>query len=293
MGGPTPAEQYRAECEALKVPIPRDWGAAGAWTSRGFHKKPFIITTLDAELYIGNPRAGDPKGVCLALPRYDKSQVPEEQAADTFGIICMGEATSPDANGKQRSSACFWDWQNQNRSVPISGEVVPLSEFASAPEFVAGIGGVCSDCHAGQNAFVVHPGDTAFTAGGLNLDATAWVMPKVQATWPQNPIPDRLNTKLNALLAAGDKDCRRCHDMPEIVTTPPLKEYCRNVLWTSLFGRRVPLPDGTAGTAGPTMPITGTAKDYFKIVDALMAECKRAKAVLPPPQAPAAPRVHF
>src|ERR1039458_6972216 len=65
-----------------------------------------------------------------------------------------------------------------------------------------GVGGQCSDCHAGQNSFVVHPRkapfkaaytavqDPAIKAHGANLNGDTWYKPLgVDPSWPQNPNP--------------------------------------------------------------------------------------------------------
>ena len=280
----TPGEQYRLDCAAAKVPIPRDWGEAGAWQSMGTLASPFIVTPATAELFIGKPRATDPAGVCLALPRYNAGLPPADRKAGLLGIICMGDGTTKDTNNEDRSNACFWDWQDPANPIPVQGVVTKISDFWSAPEFNDMVGGICSDCHAGDNSYVVHPAEQAFinAIAQKSLDSTAWYFPMVKAGWPKNPFPVLLEAKLAALpLVAGDKKCTTCHRLPEI--SVGLKAYCAEVLWTSMLGRRVIGTDGNPKNTGKTMPPAGDLAKYFKHQDALVAECKRIKATLPPP----------
>jgi hypothetical protein len=281
----TPGEQYRIDCAAAKVPIPRDWGEAGSWQSMGTIVSPFIVTGLTAELFIGKPRANDPEGVCLALPRYNAALPPADRKAGLLGIICMGKGTTKDAAGEDRSNACFWDWQDENNPIPVQDVVTKISDFWSAPEFTDSIGGVCSDCHAGENSYVVHPKEQAFinAIAVTSLDSTAWYFPKVKGGWPTNPFPVLLEAKLAALpmVAGTDKKCTTCHRLPEI--SVGLKAYCSDILWVSMLGRTVVGTDGNPKATGKTMPTAGDLAKYFKHQDALVAECKKIKAKLPPP----------
>jgi hypothetical protein len=271
-------KKYKRDCEGLGVPIPRDWGAAGAWTSRNAIDKVFIINNRKAELFVAVPRATDPEGVCLALPRYDPTEaVPK---ADLLGIICMGKKIVKDGAGKDRVAACFWDWQGLP-PIQVTGLVTPLADFKSAPEFDTALGR-CSDCHAGANAYVVHPEQAAFSDPGLDLDAAAWPLPQVQATWPQNPIP----VKVPALLAAIRLDpakegsCVSCHELPEISLATPadpkagLMEYCADVMLKATRGK---------GAVKATMPPSTETLDFRQHIEALLAECKKTGAFIPAP----------
>lgn len=181
-------QAYINECRAQGVPVPPDWGS-NLWVSRGTLDKKFIVKLNEAEVF--TYESTTPRGICVALPRYPAGSA--TVGAFALGIICQGN----DSN-----KACFWD-SAEYANIPLSGNVTPIV----SPSFNGGAalygkgGGVCSDCHAGQNAFVVHPGSPL--ALGSGLKARGWVKPLVHPGWPQNPGPTTvlnnitLNTGVN------------------------------------------------------------------------------------------------
>jgi hypothetical protein len=56
---------YVAECLNAGVPTPPDWGSS-LWRPNGTLERPFISTTLKAEVYFYESQT--PRGVCMALP---------------------------------------------------------------------------------------------------------------------------------------------------------------------------------------------------------------------------------
>jgi len=139
---------YIDECRAIGVPIPPKWpGLAGSseWTSKGRLDFTFISKDLIAEVF--TYQSSSPRGVCFALPRYSAT----EKEIQLLGIICQGNDTS---------KACFWDNQENkvNTGIP-KNEARELTRFAGGADLVGSpTGGICSDCHAGENAFNIHPG---------------------------------------------------------------------------------------------------------------------------------------
>ncbi len=287
-------EAYLKTCTSLRVPLPRTWGEAGAWTSNGKLAAPFIITGAAAELFVGNPRATDPPGVCLALPRYNGALPRSDQKASLLGVICMAKDKKTDRDGKTGSHACFWDWQGfGTTTIPVVGTEVPITEFKSAPEFRIADGGECSDCHAGANAYVRHPDDPAFQ-GIANLRPDAWPVLRVPAGWKENLLPTKLEAALAAVTGATDGDCSDCHRLGEVPSG--LAGYCEDVLLPSVLGKTVrgPVPAGSPpGTLGPviaiikkTMPRPSSTEDFSKQIAALKVECKKIGVEIEPPPPP-------
>jgi hypothetical protein len=141
---------YIDQCSAAGVPIPPDWGTS-QWESKGAltNAQQFIGGTTVAEIYTYKSNA--PEGVCFALPRSVGNTI------QALGIICLG---------KTSSNACFWDNQQDadgngsfEKSFPIpKGMIVSISRFAGGADLATlNTGGICTDCHAGENPFVIHP----------------------------------------------------------------------------------------------------------------------------------------
>ena len=211
---PEDAQAYIAECEAAGVPIPPDWGdqGPGRWDNGAELTDEFLSESLTTEVY-SYTSTTSPRGQCIALPRKTGSNI------SLLGIICLGQ---------ESSKACFWD----NRNVPV-GAVVPIEDFRGGPGLALSDWGqgICSDCHAGENPFVIHP---ATPLEAATLMPTRWHEPLVDPSWPQNPGPSNL---LDAIpLNENESSCLDCHNgpsgyagrFPEISTE--LAGYCVDVL---------------------------------------------------------------
>jgi hypothetical protein len=241
---------YMNECRDAGVPVPPDWGDA-RWVeptgSRLGLNTTFISRELNAVVYVY--RSQDPDGICLALPRSAGDEI------SALGIICLG---------RQSNKACFWDNVNNARDpdpgnsdiyrqfkFPFTlrvGEGAPLLRFAGGGDLFGG-NGVCSDCHAGQNPFVVHRGDRMDF--GRELTGTAWYEPLVHPRWPQNPGPTTVLEDLNP--AGTNTLCLGCHgrtpEAPEPLRRFPevssaLPEYCQTILPNAYM---TTMPPGHAG----------------------------------------------
>ena len=241
-------QAYIDQCRAEGVPIPPAWGSP-QWQSKGALSKKFIISNLEAVVYTFESTS--PRGICIALPRFPLGAT----SIGTLGIICQGNDTS---------RACFWD---NNGPVPSAG-TTPLLSFKGGAALVNG-NGVCTDCHAGENPFIVHPG-TALDRGAI-LKPNRWVEPIVAASWPQNPGPSTLLEGI--ALAAGENSCIGCHNpsgsrFPAVSTELP--GYCATILG-SAFSSTGTMPPGNAGNA-----------TYLKYVNALRAACAQPPGAAPP-----------
>ena len=208
---------YINECRAAGVPIPPDWGSP-LWRSRGILQDEFISAEKEAEVFTFESTS--PRGVCIALPRSTGNTI------DLLGIICQGNDTS---------KTCFWD----TARVP-KGSSKPLTAFKGGAALAGG--DVCTDCHAGNNAFVVHPGTPLDL--GSRLVPNGWVTPLVPARWPINLGP---STQLENV-PPGAGSCLTCHGAGSGRQLPfvsvGLPGYCSQVMENAL---RRTMPPGSPG----------------------------------------------
>ena len=238
---------YITECRDAGVPIPPDWGTS-AWTDQGPLSVPNFLGG-DTTVYTYDSVA--PRGGCIALPRI----YGDPSIITLLGVICLGQDTS---------KACFWD----NAGVPV-GDVVPISDFVGGADLAAGAD-VCSDCHAGENPWVVHPG-TALEAWG-NRMPNDWYEPLVHPSWPQNPGPTML---LEAIDSDPDGNgCLNCHSsgyagrFPRVSTELP--GYCVAVLGGAT---RETMPSAADPALNPPADPGDPGHGYRLHAEALQAAC--------------------
>ena len=185
-------EQYLAECIEAGVPVPENMFEDEGWENLGVFENEFISENREAELWIY--RSEDPSGVCLALPRFAGNE------AVLFGIICMNT---------QNGNTCFFD-NNRSESY-LRGENHKIEKFIGGTDLLAGL---CTDCHAGENPFIVHANGeyTPFDNITTEIIPRKWYTPlvplsNVQGDWPQNPEPT-----FNLSSIVGDRNCTSCHN---------------------------------------------------------------------------------
>ena len=237
---------YINECRAAGVPIPPSMYKTGPgnWTNKG----PLTTNFLGggtAELW----EYRDGNGLCLALPRYETPM----SGAKPFGVICLGRGPA--------SKACFFD---NPRDVSFPRNVqVPLESFVGGYALDANGQGTCTDCHAGENPFIVHPNDPAF-AGIVGNDLGAeWYEPIVHPSWPQNP-PS--SSQLEAF--PSSPGCTDCHSRPGGIAgrfptvSAELPGYCGTVLKQAAFM-----------SPPRTMPPSGDPANYAVQTQALRDWC--------------------
>lgn len=244
-------EEYREACLAAGVPVP-DTVFGSSWVNRGEVINEFIDS---GQTILHSFQSDDPAGVCLALPRYSS---PSDGTANLLGVICLGT---------QSSKACFWD---NPKGTGFARDVeVSLSEFVGGVDLVANGQGECTDCHAGENPFVVHPEKEPFASllSEVSLMPLAWHDPLVDASWVQNPGP---TTVLDAVVSTGQ--CNGCHRAGgpggrfPAMSTPDLAGYCGTVLDNAVRD----LPPSDEGT----MPPYGADQSLFSAhITALQALC--------------------
>jgi hypothetical protein len=241
---------YIEHCKANGVPVPEDGWWTDKWTGQSPFTTKFIRSELEAEVwtYISTT----PRGTCLALTRFASGS----STASTIGIICQGN----DSN-----KACYWDADEMPRSTPTSTPA-PLSAWRGGADLVTG-NGVCTDCHAGENAFVVHPGEFTRDFRTKHLQPMAWIGPLVDESWGNNPNPGP-SSLLDGWVSESGVMCSQCHDttpgrrgFPEVSTALP--GYCQQVLAKSF---------ASSGTMPPG-PTPGDQR-YRPQVDTLLTACQ-------------------
>lgn len=239
--------EYIEECQSNGVPIPPDWGSS-LWEENGVLDKPFISTSFEAEVF--SYKSTDPEGLCIALPRSRGDDIM------LLGIICQGQKSG---------RACFWDNSSPATGVIPKGEFRALTDFYGGADLVGASGGICTECHAGENVFIVHP------ESPLVIDAAKsdqWMTPLVDSSWPQNPGPTTLLDSVD--LTSEDRSCLSCHissfggRFPDV--SKELEGYCSMVLETALR-QTMPPPDGENISA------------YNKQTTELLRACSQQKSI--------------
>ncbi len=222
-------QAYLTECNTAGVPIPPPIGQLDpmgltGWKTQGFipKDKQFIVNSpAEVRTYVSS----SPPGMCIALPRYSDDSKTE---VSLDGVICLGQTTS---------KVCFWDNQMLNPQTQTvegfsfpSGTLIPIGvpDLAVNPsgqyqaggfEIAPGAGGICTDCHAGQNPYIIHPAVELENSAGapsgvfmgdlnqppLNLPtfSASRYDPLVAASWPQN--------QLSHSQALVPQVCKGCH----------------------------------------------------------------------------------
>lgn len=266
-------QAYINECANNRVPIPppinqMDVNGLTGWKIEGEipTASQFIVNT-PAEVRVFT----NADGMCIALPRYTgagKTRVLLD------GVICQSKITS---------KVCFWDNQmggagfefNATDRIPIGVPNIaidPLGRYqAGGNELLGGDGGVCTGCHAGENAYIVHPEVTltAVTTGTSNVVwetmASRYPMfapqrydPIVPAAWPQN--------QLSHSPTYVPADCKGCHQqgasggrLPHLSTE--LRDgpnYCGSVLTPAVFRT---MPQFAGGTLANDPSVTAFRAD--------------------------------
>jgi hypothetical protein len=251
---------YINECANNGVPIPPPIGQldpAGltGWKSQGTipQNEQFIIGT---KAEVMTYHSTSPEGLCVALPRQSSGTT---GPIGLDGVICLGKNASP-ITGK--STTCFWD----NRWIDPADGVQKQFQFTPAdypipigvPTTTGGkyMGGgidisnetACTDCHAGQNPYIIHPTNVLGTLSSLGLPTFGVTRydPIVVAAWPQN------DKSLSNNYVPGA--CMGCHTggfggrLPHV--SDALPGYCFTILRQAVqFGLPHTMPLGNPGGA--------------------------------------------
>jgi hypothetical protein len=232
---PDGGETYRKLCSDHGVPLPPDFGPGSPWTSRGVIANSDLYIVRENKAEILTYESQNPKGMCIALPRFD-----EKDIVQADGVICLGHTDPLDPN---RAKTCFWDNQDPNAPAEKAAFTFPkggfqsTSVFAGGADLRSGVGGVCSDCHSGENPYIIHGKELEDTSDQLAslMFAPTWYEPIVrngdEEPWPENPGP----------MLDAPKVCAKCHDQGDAGRLPRinkmLNQYCLGVLRPSLGAR--------------------------------------------------------
>jgi hypothetical protein len=246
-------QAYCQECLEAGVPVPPNMFGP-EWIRLGAFDNEFISGSNQAELmiYVSN----EPEGFCLALPRYSVSGTTVGDDALLFGVICLGTRTS---------KACFFD--NPNGTFFRRDQQIDFrTNFLGGNDLILNAQGTCTDCHAGENPYVIHPEKQPFEDIYNHVASTLparWHDPIVPGTWPQNPGPTNILLGINS-----SGQCSGCHMQGSAGRFPdlsfPLPGYCNSVLSKAV--RPV--------ASGGTMPPFGMNRSQFQAhIDALTAFC--------------------
>ncbi|MFK7892372.1 MAG: hypothetical protein AB8B63_16260 [Granulosicoccus sp.] len=251
-------QDYVDECRKAGVPIPPRFNGgnwdSGDWTHNGDLDPDFLSLSPTADVYYH--QSDSPEGTCIALPRRDGNSV------SALGVICLSQETA---------NACFWD-----RGATTFNQALTVSDFVGGVDLS---NGTCSDCHAGENPFIVHP-ESGLNIGVAALSSPAWHDPLMKPSWPQNPGP---LTVLDLVpLDADERSCLDCHynlyagRFPQVGDLPG---YCSAVLTPAMALTMPPRPGGMSDSEFSTYRAS-----YTKHMQALEAFCKQ-----PPPDGTTVP----
>jgi hypothetical protein len=231
---PPATTEYIEKCRSEQVPIPPDWEDP-RWKLL-YPLDPNYSFVADANSIAQVWVYEDPSvpGLCVGLPRHDK--ITDE--IGLFGIICQGRTT-----GK----ACFWDNIDADTHVRLTPEESKHLKIA-AVENGSMIDENCTNCHRGENVFVIHP-RTALDLRALfkTEPDVAWYSPiSGQPTWG-NPGP---------IAGLSRRECNSCHDLPELAednntSTDQTKvsAYCR--ILRQVVDKTMPPSGDPAGWLNP------------------------------------------
>jgi hypothetical protein len=233
---------YVEQCKAAGVPTPPPWrkeGVEGGWKDRG--ALPEVLISGDRDAHVYSYTSTNPPGVCFALPRAYKEDIINRDTGEVIskkgdfellGVICQGNETS---------RSCYWD--NIGDIGPDEMLTIPGPKFQGGADLADGTGGVCTDCHRGENTFIIHPG-TPLSFDKSLLLARGWVNPMVHFLWPQNRKPTR---QLDGVTPdAGGAACKNCHNKGMGARLGELDQSYCGILALSL--------DGNGTISRPTMP---------------------------------------
>ncbi len=254
-------QAYIDECTAAGVPIPPTINVMDPMGITGWRSEGFIPTI--SQFITGTPaelrsyKSSAPEGMCFALPRYTDAS---KTTVELDGVICTG---------KQSSKVCFWDNQRAGTTFPFpAGTQIPIGVPATPGGLYQAGGkeiefnstaGVCTDCHAGENPYVIHPKVNLATSGPAVLWESLSQAPRnlptmpvnrydplVGGSWPQNQSSQAAST-ISAPLSCPD-----CHFKGFAGRFPHLSNqipgYCTVVLGQAINGPKATMPPGSPGS---------------------------------------------
>ena len=145
---------YMAFCRRARVPIPPDWALSGtAWVLQGNLGTGTNLLQPGQDAFVWTYSDPVRRGASIALPRGSGGQ-----RGDLAGIISQSATTG---------RACFWDSRKRDNNDPLrqmpvldwSSQPLKISELKDASNLTEPGSGVCTDCHRGNNVFLMSPDD--------------------------------------------------------------------------------------------------------------------------------------
>jgi hypothetical protein len=193
---------YMTECRAARVPVPPNFTMApGLWANQGNLTSNILRPGKPAAVWTWT----DPlqRGACVALPRDDGG------GGSFTGIICQSAVT-----GK----ACFWDnltRDDPTRRIPAASETMVISALQDGRTLDEGE--ACTDCHTGNNVFLMSPDDSTWaklTRGPLTASNFTTVIEPQMDTTEDGPryTPVAYDSWVNPPLELGCSGV--CHGRP-------------------------------------------------------------------------------
>ena len=210
-----------------------------------------------------------PSGMCFALPRYSDGSL---TTVDLDGVICLSRTTS---------KVCFWDNQMSGTGFSFaSGTKIPIGVVdlvlnpagqyqAGGFELNNGTGGPCTNCHAGENPYIIHPktnlgsqlwGALKGPPQNLPTFGPARYDPLVPSAWWQNA------SSHAAALVPGQ--CGACHVQGDAGRFPHLStdtgDYCNTILQQAIKLREQALAAARWDRRRRGIPALGPVQLYHR-----------------------------
>ncbi len=266
------ADDYVKQCRSAGVPVP-DKLYDNGWAR--FGKLAGLIGAARPHNEVGLYLSDEPQGFCLALTRSDGPNSREGH----IDLICISQ---------EKGNACFFETPGFENDIQGAVNITNLlgGENISGP----GTASPCTECHIGENAYLIHPKDQAFAdaltakserlGSPLSWSADKYYKPFGVPSWPLNPPPlDLLTIPRQEEVV---KRCSDCHEkdyagrFPNVALTsdPTLYNgYCNSVLRGVLQG---------GGTLSSTMPMNDIAATnaYDVHKKYLLAMCNKSELEL-------------
>jgi hypothetical protein len=218
------------------VPVPPDFGDP-KWTfqDRLDPNFSFVQDSRNSVAEVWTYTDPNVPGLCVGLPRILNAT----GGIDLFGIICQSETTG---------RACFWDNVDRWTNTQLTSEQSKHMKIAAIQDGDL-LGENCTNCHRGENVFVIHPRTAVDLRDEFDTDPEAdWYKPISSQTIWGNPGP-----------MEGLTRCSGCHQLPELGannnnlgSNPREKSpYCR--ILRQVVDKTMP-PSGAAGWQNPQPP---------------------------------------
>lgn len=245
---------YGLICSINKVPTPPDWGSSG-WTRKTDgatttipYSKLYILNTSNYSTEVWTSGDSTTDGGCLALPRTNTTT-----GSITLGVICQRAST-----GK----ACFYDNRPHEGGSTFTAAQMAGTKKKISKDWVNGYdsalsgGGICTDCHRGENAFILHNQTLLSNSPAMpfETDAAVWYKMLNSLGWSNPP-------KTSFSTSGG---CTSCHEIGS--TTDARKgSYC-DIL-------RLAAEAEMPSTASPATWSPSSGSAYRAHIDQLKTNC--------------------